>query len=180
MRQEMQMTGTWHKKAILLLSCLGLMVFAGLALGGLVGGELSGNIVFGLIVLACFADLIVPISYFARGSVPAIVQGAWILLSIVVMAVGFLFVRQAADPRAVGELGLIIGYPMAILSVPSGPIFSALMEDGFPHLRPTGFYSGTVYDWCLLFISGYVQWFIVFPAVLRVLARLRKSPAGRS
>lgn len=161
----------WYNKIILLLSSLASILFAGLVIAGSLTGELPGNVMFGLIVLACFADLIVPISYFSDGKLPAIVAGSWVALSMVVVALGFLLVSPAPDPRAIGELGMIIGYPMAILSIPSGPVFSALVDNSFPDLRPNGFYQGNIYDWFLFFLAGYLQWFIVFPAAIRVLAR---------
>jgi hypothetical protein len=71
-----------------------------------------------------------------------------------------------------GELGVKLGWSLLILNFPLSLVVASLGS-----LVPVGGLSGPVADWCVLSLTGFVQWAIVTPALVR---RFRGSTEQRA
>ena len=132
---------------------------------GFYKSELSGYLFWAIISLSVFTDILIIISFFCTKKEFSISRNMWILLSVLTLALSFIFI-SSSDHNANSEIGVLIDYPMSILSMPFG-IAANLILSGMFEMRPDGFYFGNIYDWTLFFVFGYLQWFLIFPRVFK-------------
>jgi hypothetical protein len=163
---------SWSEKIVLVLLCLGLLVPVASSIIGVQKSELAGYSYFGLMISTILVDLTIVASYFSTKRAKTLAKGVWIILGIFVLIVALASVNPAENSRADSEIGQLIGYPMMMLSMPFGSIGSAIISN-FPSVRPTGFYSGNIFDWFIFFCLGYAQWFLLFPGVAAVITHIR-------
>jgi hypothetical protein len=142
-----------------------LAIQATLSVIGYANGELLGNFMFGIIIGSALINIAVAISYFSTRRAFSTIKCLWIVFCLTIPSIGFLIVHPNATPHAEREIGLAIGYPTAVLSIPAGPLVSATISYALPNLRPNNFYLGNMYDWLTLALGGYIQWFVLLPAL---------------
>lgn len=91
--------------------------------------------------------------------------GFWAVLSIGLLGQYLYDVSAltASAPEAVarGEIGVKLGWGLLILNFPASLLVASLGS-----LVPTGPFSGSIADWCVLSLAGLIQWAVVVPSLL--------------
>jgi len=94
-----------------------------------------------------------------------IVKILWMILSVLVLLISL----YSYDGSQNSDIGIFYSWSMLILSFPAGLIVSALyvvMYDVFSIVIQTSYLS-IIIDWSLFFILGYLQWFVLIPALIK-------------
>jgi hypothetical protein len=100
-----------------------------------------------------------------------IVKSLWVLSSVAALAVEFI---RYSDLRGVSDDQFVVAAFMFVLSFPSGIL--VMVTNYFcsnAGCLPPG-RMGMVFFWSFFFVAGYVQWFVLIPA-LRARTKLRRS-----
>lgn len=127
--------------------------------------EVGGYLFFGILVAAFFVDGVIITSLFCNKREFYVSRRIWFLLSFFVLILSLYFVPSAGI-GATSELGLIIDYPMLILSMPIGGIGSFIVSELLT-MNLQNFYLDGLFQWTVYFVLGYAQWFVVVPFLVR-------------
>lgn len=139
-------------------------------------GELLGNIAFSFLPAGILINISIILAYKIKNSSQKIVKAGWITLSVIIIVFALSLVNPKL-PRASEEIGMVIAYPMAILSFPSCFVITYLyygISYLLNNLWPSGsinlgiinsYFSGFIL-WLGFFIAGYLQWFKLLPFII--------------
>lgn len=95
------------------------------------------------------------------------VKCAWVLTAIVVLVVSLLLF----DGRPNSDVEILLGYAMLVLSFPLGVVSEVVLGVAARALFEIEGYIFTVSyfmlfaEWLVLFIVGYLQWFVFLPRI---------------
>lgn len=98
-----------------------------------------------------------------------ILRFAWLTLSVLVLAITL---YEAELPGNRDNI-IVMVWLMLVLSFPSGYLVSvlyaavAMLAPGKEFPPVSDVYVGFVLTWLGFFVAGYVQWFVLLPAVVR-------------
>jgi hypothetical protein len=137
---------------------------------GIYTKEVRGYFIFSLFISGIFCNVVIIFSYFINRRVLQLLKFSWLGIAFCVLFSAIAFVNPNHND-ANRDIGLIIGYPMAFLSFPSGPIASISLS--YTGSRPSSFYAGNIYDWGVFLIAGYLQWFVLLPFLI---SKIRNKP----
>ena len=125
-----------------------------------------GYIITGFLLAAIFINIGVCLSYFSQGNVLKMAMWVWVGLSVVILifVISLLYVRYGVGLQGASEA---VGYPMLVLSFPSGLAFTYCYA-GFSYLvGPMPIQVDLFFFWLGFFVVGYLQWFKLIPFVIR-------------
>lgn len=141
---------------------------------GLYQNEVAGYFFTGMMAATILANVSVFLSYFAGAKEFKLARAIWISLAFLNLIIAF-YAVSPSSPKSNSEMGMLIGYPMSFLSMPSGVFASVLFSDVLS-TWPQGFYLSNTFDWLLFFASGYLQWFLIFPLIGRIFTKMKSKP----
>jgi hypothetical protein len=150
-----------------------LMVFPIL---GYFQGELLGNIAFSFLPAGILINISIILACKVKNGSQKIAKAGWVSLSVAIVVFALLLVNPKL-PTAGEEIGMIIAYPMAILSFPScfvvayfyygiSYLLDNLWPSGLINLGIINFYFSGFILWLGFFIAGYLQWFKLLPFIV--------------
>lgn len=172
-----QITETRTGKILILIWIMILAILIGVPVISLFTGGLLENIIFSTLPVAILINIAIILSYNVKKGTQRITKISWLILSIAIVAYALILINPK-QPRAGEEIGMVIGYPMLILSFPSSFLIIYLyygiarLFDNFgwsilPHSGAISFYLLYFIFWFGFFIGGYFQWFKLVPFLAR-------------
>ena len=136
--------------------------------------EIVGYLFFGFMISAVFINISVILSEFYTQREIRIARIIWVCYGFVILFSSLLLVTPASNPEANREIGQLIGFPMAFLSMPTG-ILGTLFTSKLLHIRPLGFYAANIFDWFIFISFGYAQWFLLYPRLIKWIKNIKSK-----
>jgi hypothetical protein len=144
-------------KLIVGLLALAILALVGGLIAGLTGGELRGQLAFGLLAACALVTLAVSLSMRIPEAVFRVVRWSWLTLAMLVLVVAIAFSIRGGD--------IVLTYSMVALAFPASvlitPLAGSLLGSATQHI------SGLCLLWLILFCTGYFQWFILCSRLFR-------------
>ncbi len=107
-------------------------------------------------------------------------RALWVVLAVLVLVV----VLRGFDGRPNSDIEEVLAWTMLPLGFPSSLLFPAAFA-GYASAREAlgqgpvvVTYLSLVVSWAVLFALGFIQWFVLVPALVRRLRARRARPAG--
>jgi hypothetical protein len=173
MKKKVNQTDRGYLERIIfgILLFLGTILFFSLILG-IYRKDPYGYFMSGFLPAAILINLSICLSYFSKGNVLRMAMWAWVGLSVVILifVIALLYVRHGVTLQGADAA---VGYPMLILSFPSGLIFSFCFA-GFSYLMgPMPTQIDLIFFWFGFFVVGYFQWFKLIPFLILKIRKIR-------
>lgn len=172
-----EMMGTSLKKLVILVRGLVLVNAITIPVIGMLQHELLGYMAFGLLVISTLVNVTTLLSYGCSPRDLRFAKHLWVGVAVAIL--GFTFYLWHREQH--GDIALILVWAMYIHTFPVSTIVSYclagvsywLCEFCRGALKVGYAYIAAV--WLLYFVTGYLQWFRVIPALRRIFVTARKQ-----
>jgi hypothetical protein len=144
-------------KVVAGLLVLSALILAGGFVVGLIGGDMRGQVAFGLLAACTVVSISVVISLRTPKPVFRVARAAWLSIALLVFAIALMLGGEAGDTVLTYAM-VVLGFPSSLLAAPLvGSILGGATKQA----------TGLTALWFALSAVGYIQWFVLLARPLR-------------
>ena len=144
-------------KVVAGLLALSVFILVGGLVAGLTGGDIRGQVAFGLLATCAVVSISVVISLRAPKSVFRVARVAWLSIALIVLVIALVLGDEAGDTVLTYAM-VALGFPSSLLAA---PLVGSILGGATKQV------VGLAMLWVVLLAVGYFQWFVLLARLLR-------------